>query len=496
MGSKITSIAKNTSYFTLALIVQKVLSFTYFTLLARYLVPAELGRYYLAISITSMFAIFIDLGLSSVLQREVARMRDRAGDFLSAILTWKIPLALLTMSVVAILANLMGYPILTKHLVYISSITMILDSFSLTLFAAARGHHNLKYESVSAVLFQLIVIALGLGALRAGVGLEALIAILVIASGAKLLYALYVVLVKLKVKIKPIFDKNLAKMLFLMALPFAGFGILQRFYQYFDTVLLSKLAGDAYVGYYQISFKIINALQFLPMAFVASLYPAFAAYWAKNRGQMAVTFERAMNYLIIISIPISVGIILVADRVIMIFKPEYLSAVVPLQIVMCALVFMFTAYPVGALLNATDRQKINMINMGIVLLASVSLNFFFIQYFQYNYRNGAIGASITVVITHILHLLLGLIFVPRLIAVRPLKMLGVLLKVLASVTIMGAFVLYYKETLNLLLLIPAAGLIYGVLLLVTGAIKKEDVLSVAASLRARGDRGHGEDKGE
>ena len=66
---KIANIAKNTSYLTLALVFQKIISFTYFTLLARYIGPASLGKYYLALSFTTIFAIFIDLGFANVLIR-------------------------------------------------------------------------------------------------------------------------------------------------------------------------------------------------------------------------------------------------------------------------------------------------------------------------------------------------------------------------------------------------------------------------------------------
>ena len=51
---KINNIARNTSYLTLALILQKIISFTYFTLLARYVGPVSLGKYYFAISFTTI----------------------------------------------------------------------------------------------------------------------------------------------------------------------------------------------------------------------------------------------------------------------------------------------------------------------------------------------------------------------------------------------------------------------------------------------------------
>ena len=71
MPTKVVNIAKNTSYFTFALILQKVISFTYFAILASHLPPEQLGKYYFAISFTVVVGILLDLGLGNVLMREV-----------------------------------------------------------------------------------------------------------------------------------------------------------------------------------------------------------------------------------------------------------------------------------------------------------------------------------------------------------------------------------------------------------------------------------------
>ena len=44
MADKIGNLARNTSYFTLALIGQKLISLAYFTIYARELGPADLGK--------------------------------------------------------------------------------------------------------------------------------------------------------------------------------------------------------------------------------------------------------------------------------------------------------------------------------------------------------------------------------------------------------------------------------------------------------------------
>lgn len=483
MAEKITNIAKNTSYYTSALIFQKIISFTYFTLIARALGPENLGKYYFAISFTTIFAIFIDLGLANVLMREVAKTKERAQDLLSNVLVLKIPLAFLSLLAVVVLINLMGYPEITKNLVYLSAICMILDSFTLTFFSTMRGFHNLTFESIAAIVFQLIVLSFGLTVLHLNMGLTWLMGALVVASSFNFIYSFSLVWKKWKIRIIPRLNKSLLKIIIKITIPFGLFAIFNKLYLFLDTVLLSVLAGDKYVGIYQISFKIIFALQFLPMAFIASLYPAFARYWVKNREQLTISFERAMNYLIIISLPISVGIIVLADKIILIFKEGYAEAVLPLQITIAAVLFLFLNYPAGALLNACDRQKINTRNMGIALAVSVILNLILIPWFRDNYSNGAIGASITVVATNLLLFSLNMWWVPKIIKLRPRKIILTFLKVVIAVLVMGIIAFYLKSLVNIFILVLISGLIYFILLFLFGGFKKDDILSIWKSFR-------------
>jgi O-antigen/teichoic acid export membrane protein len=117
------------------------------------------------------------------------------------------------------------------------------------------------------------------------------------------------------------------------------------------------------------------------MAFTASLYPALSAYWHNNREQLSITFERAINYSLIIGIPIMIGTIAMADQIVLLFKEGFTSAAWPLQISMMAVPFMFLSYPIGSLLNACDRQKRNTINIAIVAIGSALLNLYLIPRF-------------------------------------------------------------------------------------------------------------------
>lgn len=475
MTEKITNIAKNTSYFTLALILQKIISFTYFVLIARAIGPADLGKYYFAISFTSIFGIFIDIGQSNVLTREVAKRPDDAGKIFSSVFLMKLPLAILSMLAVFSIINFSSYPEITRQLVYISMFCMALDSFTLTFFAVSRGFHNLKYESIASIIFQLIVFIVVIVALKFNLGLIWLMTSLLLGSLYNFIFSFYILRKKWGLKINWRPDKILIKSIVLISLPFAVYAIFQRVYMYLDSVLLSLLAGDHQVGIYQIPFKIIFALQFLPLAFVASLFPAMSHYWHNNREQLSVTFERAMNYLIIISLPVSVGGVILADKIIVIFKSGFLDAILPLQITMVAVIFIFLNFPVGSLLNACDRQKRNTFNMGITLVASVVLNLILIPRYQ------ATGASLTVLLTNLLMFILGISIVPQITKYDYKKIIVMLIKSLLAVAVMGLVGYYLKNQINLILTVVLAGASYFIALYIFKGFSKADIVSVYQS---------------
>lgn len=478
--TKISNIAKNTSYLTMALVLQKVISFTYFMLLARFLGPENLGKYYLAISLTTIFAIFIDLGFANVLTREVAKNQEKASNWLGNILSLKIPLSVLAFFAIFAFINISGYEALTKNLIYISCISMILDSFTSTFFSVARGFHNLMYESISSIIFQLIVLTIGYSALLMGGGLVPAMATLALASVYNFSYSFIILRNKIKVKIKLVWEQKIIREILFISWPFAVYGIFQRLYTYLDSVLLSLIAGDLAVGLYQVAFKIIFALQFLPMAFTASLYPALSFYFKNNKEQLAISFERAMNYLIIISCPIIVGAIVLAPNIVLLFKEGYSDAVLPLQISIISLFFIFLNFPIGSLLNACDRQRKNTFNMGLVTVLSVALNLILIPIYK------VVGASITVLITNALMFVLGMYTVKKIIVYRAAKNLKIFIKVTGASLIMGLIIFYGKEYLNIFIITLVGGFLYFIFLFMLGAIKKADFLSIYNSFKRSG----------
>ncbi len=476
-----STVAKNTTYYTAALIGQKILAFIYFSLIARFIGAEDTGKYVFALSFTTLFAIFIDLGLAPVLIREIAKFKDKTKKYLSNILALKIPLAVVTYVVVVLMINILSYPNITKQLVYISGIIMFIDSFSLTFWAVMRGHQRLKYESVSVIVMQIVTVGLGGLVLYLDLGLSLLMSALLTGSIVNLIFAVVSVKRKLDINIIPHYEPQVLKMLFKIGVPFALAGIFSRIYTSLDTVLLSTLAGDQAVGWYSIPIKITLALQFLPMAFIAAVFPAMSENFIQNKEKLAVIFERSLRYLMIISLPLAVGVIVLARPfIINIYTVEYINSILPLRILMISLFFLFINFPVGYLLNACNKQVTNTVNYGLTVAISIILNIILIPRFSY------IGAAIASLVSTFVYFVLGMYWVPKIIKYNYWYIIANFLKILLASAMMGGVIYYtmiYYTNLSWLYLVPLGIFVYGGVMWLLGGIKKQDLSDVWASVR-------------
>jgi hypothetical protein len=68
--------------------------------------------------------------------------------------------------------------------------------------------------------------------------------------------------------------------------------------------------------------------------------------------------------------------------------------------------------------------------------------------------------------------------VPQIIKIHPWKILKTLAKALLAAIVMFVFTVFLKPYLNIFLLIPLAGCLYLLMLLLMQAIKKEDFISI------------------
>ena len=172
--SDVQRVAKNTFALFIAQIISSILSIFLGIFIARYLGDVALGKYSFAYTFVVFFSIFLDIGYSTLLIREVARDKSKANKYVSNLLSFRAISALIVFVFVVITINLMGYPSDTKNIVYLFAVYLFMESFSSIYKVTFRAFERMEYESGITILYNIIRVSLALVVIILGYGLVAI----------------------------------------------------------------------------------------------------------------------------------------------------------------------------------------------------------------------------------------------------------------------------------------------------------------------------------
>jgi O-antigen/teichoic acid export membrane protein len=382
-------IAKNAALLMVATTGQKVVAFVAFTIVARLIGKELTGVFFYAISITSIFVILSDLGMTPVVIRAISGDREDSHRIFGAALRAKIIMVPIAIIVALAYAVGFGADSVTLYTVIIACLVMSADTFHLVLYGALRGRQNLRPEAFGMFFGQILTATASVSAAWFGFGPIGLTLALLIGSLWNVGWSLSQ-MSGFGISIaRP--RKNDFIKLGTEALPFGIAGIAVKVYSYVDTLFLNVFHGSAAVGLYAVAYKLTYALQFLPLTFTAALYPALASSYAKKEEvEIRNTFLGSLRLMGAIGFPLSAGLSALAPRIIpLVYGQAFIGAVPAFQILPWVLFPIFLDFPVGALLNATHRAHLKTTAMVVTMIINIILNASLVPFF------GIVGAAIS-----------------------------------------------------------------------------------------------------
>lgn len=475
------SVAKNTFYFTAAAVGQKILAFVYFLFLARVMQPTQTGDYFLALSITTIFSTVTDLGITPVLIRDIAKYPENAVQLIRRAVWFKIPfMALATLGAIAA-SYALGFDPAVRHLVLLACVVMLADSISLLFYGVLRGHHALRFESLGIFIGQTCTLLFGGASLVFFPSLTLLVSALIVGSAFNMVFSSWHAVRLLgPAVLRPVWDRDMSTSLLRQALPFALSGIFVKIYSYVDSVFISKYMDAAAVGAYAVAYKFTYAFQFLPMAFVAALYPGMSTLVGKDLDRLRKLFDDAIWYTALLATPITFGLWAIAGDAIGLAGDGYGLAVPALQTLAFVLIPIFLDFPVGSLLNAANRQGTKTAVMGVTMIINIILNALLVP------RFGIVGAAWAGVISFYFLFVAGMWFVPSIVPgygfARLLKTIG---PILLSGIVMGLMTFLLRPIIGFVLVVPVAAVVYVAMLALTRALRAEHVKTITEALRSK-----------
>ncbi|HTK60464.1 MAG TPA: oligosaccharide flippase family protein, partial [Candidatus Baltobacteraceae bacterium] len=321
--------------------------------------------------------------------------------------------------------------------------------------------------------------AIGLTALKLHAPLWVLVVALIAGSSWNALASIWIVRKRLGIRVRLSWDWGFAKKILRMAIPFALAGAFVKVYTSADAVLLTQFRGEAAAGLYSVPYKLTFAFQFVPMAFTAAFYPAMSRAYAADKRELGDLFYKALWALMLIAAPIAAGIMALAPELVkFVYGNDYLPAVIAVQLLIMSVLPIFLDFPIGSLLNASDRQMTQTKLMGMATVISVALNLALIPAY------GLVGVVIASIVSHTALLVAGFIAVGRFLEWPALKFLGLAVRAALAAGAMFAGVVFAKAYVPF----PAAVLIgmalYPIAAFALRAVTVADLKGLVGSVRA------------
>lgn len=463
--NQIQRIGKNISVLFLAQVISYILAFFYTIYAARYLGVSGFGILSFALAFTMIFSVMADLGLSTLLVRDVSRDVLILKKYLGNMALMKGIIGLLTFISIVLIINLLNYPAQTVLVVYLIGIFIILTSFSQFFYSVFQAHEKMEFQSIG-FIFSSIFIFCGI-LIAIYLKLDVVIFALVYAISGVLVFIYSVLACAWKFHWPQLeIDWKFWKYTFKTALPLSMAMVFSTIAFRVDSVLLSLLQGNAAVGFYSAPYKLIELLMFVPMIYTTAILPVMSNNFKSSFDSIKKVYERSFKYFIILGIPIAaLSTILASKIILLLYDSAYLPSVPALQILIWTVPLIFLTYICGTLFVSIDRQDLVLKITFISMVLNIVLNLILIPIY------GFIAAAFVTVLTELIAFTLLYYYSSILICKLDLK--RYMAKPVLATIIVSLFVLKFEG--NIFLIIIISTIIYLGLLIAFKTFSKQDV---------------------
>jgi len=438
-------------------------------ILARFAGVEFLGIYSLASSVTRIGEVFGRAGLHSGVMRFVSRLdketeietvRQRILSGLKLGLLFGIVIMILQIALADWLAfELFNGSDLLKTVLIISAVSLPFATIMAISAFATQGYKLLKYKVMvlniirPAIMLVCVLVSISFFTKDTAVKYPLLISA-VISSFAAIIF-----LNKLtNIKISQIFSGVIDKELLRFSYPLMFVTILGTLMHWMDILMLGYFTDASTVGLYHPAARTAGLLRTVLLAFMGIFAPMMSDYHRQGEvGEMGKLYKLIVRWIVSLSLPLAIIIIIYSKKIMMLFGVQYLSASNVLMVLTTAAFIQTLFGGGGQTLTMTGFTKVNLFNSIIVVLINITLNLLWIP--QY----GIIGAAYATLISMALLGLLRIVEVNHLIKITPFSLK--LLKPIIAGIIMTAVLIYIKpvvlplHTITSLIIITLVGLL-------------------------------------
>ncbi|MCB0965235.1 MAG: oligosaccharide flippase family protein [Ilumatobacter sp.] len=462
-----------------------VMSIVLIVVVSRSIGAVSVGHLQVATTWWALAAVFIGAGTSTVVTLDVARDRDAGATLLGAVYRARLLVFVLVTGVVALASALLGQPLELRLLLVVLGVNALFTTFADVAGSTLQGYEDLVAPSRIAVISRFIGVVPVLIAVT--VFDAQVIVVAVIGAVAS---AVAVVLLHQQVRtyctISYVADSAAVRAVLRRGLPYLGGALALTLYREIDVFVMSALLDFEPLGWYAAADRLVSSTLFLPTVVAAAFFPVVARMHAADEREATHWFGKVFDSMLLVSLPAGLGLVVVAQPLVdLVLGDEFSRAGPVLALLGVMLIFTFHTTLVGQFAVATGREVALYLTVFGAALLTIPLDLAFVPWTDRRYGNGAIGGALSYIVTEVVILVVGVVWIAPGIVTRSS---GVRVAKCAVASGVMAVAAWQLRELPIVVPVAVAGGIYVVMLVVLRVLHPDELDRVeraAARVRRR-----------
>jgi O-antigen/teichoic acid export membrane protein len=456
-GKSFKKIFKNFSFLTLGKIGGDFFNLVLFIVLSRKFGQSGIGEYSFAFGLTGFFSILADFGLYDYSIKEISRNINDFEQSYSGIFSLRLVLVILFLILLIAVTPLLNFSAESKLvIIFIGSfqiIYVLIDGLA-SVFVA---HEQMFAAGLIAASSRVMTSLSGvLIALLAGSLVFSMISFPII-SLVQFIILVYIVNRKFG-KIKLTFSFQNLKQTLKHTLPYGIADFFAMIFLRIDVVLIGFLVGEAASGIYNVGYRVIFFLLFIPNFAAVSIFPIISRMFQNSKNEFRKMYNKSLSMMVIIGVPISAGLWLIAPQLIdLVFGNKFAESALILRILSALFLFKCILSIMSFFMMSSNNQNEYAKAQSIATVFSFVANFILIYFY------GIEGAAVATVLASFVFVMICGFKLKNVIGIPDIKF-----KILISIIGIAAFcvpVSFFPD-LSIFAIIPISSIIYlGTILL-------------------------------
>ncbi|MDD1778626.1 MAG: flippase [Candidatus Helarchaeota archaeon] len=444
-------------------------------LIARVVGPVGYGEYVLAFTIAYTFTYGFMLGMDIIIPRELAQDPSILSSLLPSVIIpatiWSILLVLLIYS----FGYLLHYSREVLSLLLFSAPIVALQALTNLIRAIYRGMERMQLDALSQAVNGVLVLLLGGSVLLLTHSILGTTVAYLVSLMLGIFISLY--LAFRLAHGKKIYNHQLIRRILTASLPLGVAVIIAQSGQNITMLILGKYVSTQGVGFYGAALGCALMLRPLHMAYSSAFLPRLSAQAIISKNTPLTSHENGLRFALMLGVPIGIATTMLAPLLITIlYGKQYIEGSQALRLLGMEVIFLFINTYLWQVFTALGKEKTVLVIACISILIAVGLSFLLTPHF------GIIGTAIADLSREGVQMILFLTVLRyrwKTLSIKPQNIFSIGIASLILVVCLWAVRL--NSSLISLLFLAGGMIVYGMVLFLCGAIKKNELSSLIPS---------------